>query len=274
MSLQLQKKFSRLKSIIASYRSVLVAFSGGQDSALLLKAASLALPPGKVLAVTAVSATYPEGELVQAKNLARRIGSRLKIIRTGELKDKRFTVNSTRRCYFCKQELFSRLIAIAGKNGLEAVLEAGSLSDNSDYRPGSAAGRRLGVKSPLAEAGFFKQDIRRLSKKLGLSSWDKPSMACLASRIPYGTGITAPLLKRVDRSETYLRSLGLGQVRLRHYGDTCRIETDAKEIPRLLSKRRNIVRRLKKEGYHYITVDLEGYRTGSLNEAVKRLRRL
>jgi uncharacterized protein len=265
-----QDKLNRLKRIISSYKSCIVAFSGGQDSAFLLKICALVLPPGKTLAVIAVSATYPKGELIKARILAKDIGARLKVIRTRELNNKKFTANSIARCYFCKQELFSKLIAIAKQNKLGFVLEASSLSDKADYRPGNTAKQELKIKSPLIEAGFSKKDICGLSKKLGLTSWNKPSLACLASRIPYGTKITAGLLKRIDQAEEYLIHLGFTRVRLRHYDKLCRIEVERKDFPRLLNKRCLIVERLKKLGYNYITVDLEGYRTGSLNEVIGR----
>jgi pyridinium-3,5-biscarboxylic acid mononucleotide sulfurtransferase len=266
----LQAKLERLKRIILAYKSTLVAFSGGQDSAFLLKVCAQVLPGDKVLAVTAVSATYPKGELDKAKVLAGQIGARLKVIRTTELNNRKFTANSIRRCYFCKQELFSKLIAVAKQNKLDFVLEASSLSDQSDYRPGSIAKRQLKIKSPLIEAGISKRDIRRLSKKLGLSSWDKPSLACLASRIPYGVKITSGLLKRIDQAEAYLNSLGFRQVRLRDYQALCRIEVEKSDLRRLFSKRQVIVNKLKDLGYNYITVDLEGYRTGSLNEVIRK----
>jgi len=266
----LQDKLNRLKRIILAYKSTLVAFSGGQDSALLLKICALVLPPDKILAVTAVSATYPQGELAKARILAKEIGVRFEVINTRELDNKKFVANPVKRCYFCKQELFSKLIAIARQNKLHSVLEASNLSDKKDYRPGNIAKRQLKIKSPLVEAGFNKEDIRRLSKKLGLSSWNKPSLACLASRIPYGTKITAGLLKRIDQAEVYLSSLGFKQVRLRHYNGLCRIEVDKKDIPRLLKKHQAVVERLKDLGYNYITLDLEGYRQGSLNEVIVR----
>ncbi len=266
----LQEKLNCLKRIILAYKSTVVAFSGGQDSAFLLKICALILPPDKILAVTAVSATYPQDELAKAKTLAKHIGARLKVIRTAELNNKKFTANSIARCYFCKQELFSKLIVIAKQNKLRFVLEASSLSDKKDYRPGNIAKRELKIKSPLSEAGFSKEDIRRLSKKLGLASWNKPSLACLASRIPYGVKITAQLLKRIDQAEAYLSSLGFRQVRLRHHNTLCRIEVDKSDICRLLDKRERIVERLKSFGYNYITLDLEGYRTGSLNEVINR----
>jgi uncharacterized protein len=263
-------KLDHLKCIVSAYKSVVVAFSGGQDSAFLLKICALVLPPDKIMAVTAVSATYPKIELAKAKILAKHIGSRLKVIKTSELNNKKFTVNSITRCYFCKQELFSKLIVIAKQNKLDFVLEASSLSDKLDYRPGNTAKQELKIKSPLIEAGFSKEDICRLSKKMGLSSWNKPSLACLASRIPYGVKITAPLLKRIDQAEEYLNSLGFRQVRLRHHNALCRIEVDKSDIRRLLNNRQMIVMRLKDLGYNYITVDLEGYRTGSLNEVINK----
>jgi pyridinium-3,5-biscarboxylic acid mononucleotide sulfurtransferase len=265
-----EKKFACLKRIISGYKSCVVAFSGGQDSAFLLKICSLVLPSDKVLAVTAVSATYPAAELAKAKILAKDIGIRLKVIKTAELRHKKFSANSIKRCYFCKKELFRKLISIARQKKLKYILEASSLSDKKDYRPGNAAKIELKIKSPLIEAGFSKKEIQALSKKLGLSSWNKPSLACLASRIPYGTKITAGLLKRIDQAEEYLLSLGLKQVRLRHYNGLCRIEVSKSDIQRLLNRRQAIVKRLKSLGYHYITLDLEGYRTGSLNEVINK----
>ena len=173
----LHNSLSRLKRIISGYKSCVVAFSGGQDSAFLLKICSLVLEPDKILAVTAVSATYPEAELGKAKVLAQDIGVRFKVIRTAELSNKKFTANSTKRCYFCKKELFTKLLDIARQNKLNFVLEASNLTDKKDYRPGNIAKEELRIESPLLKAGFSKGDIRRLSKKLGLSSWNKPSLA-------------------------------------------------------------------------------------------------
>lgn len=264
----LAKKFTFLKRIISKYKSAVVAFSGGQDSAFLLKVCSLVLPTEKIIAITAFSATYPQTELAKAKRLAKDIGVKLKVIRTAELSNKKFSTNSVERCYYCKKELFLKLLAIAKQNKLNFVLEASNLSDKSDYRPGNIAKKELKIESPLIKAGINKEDIRTLSKKLGLSSWNKPSLACLASRIPYGTRITPGLLKRIDQAEEYLTSLGFKQVRLRHYNGLCRIEVDKNNLARLLAKRRVIVDKLKSLGYNYITLDLEGYRTGSLNEVI------
>ena len=265
-----QKKLTSLKGIISGYGSCLVAFSGGLDSAFLLKVCSMVLPKDKILAVTAFSAAYPETELRQAKILAEDIGARHKVIKSAELNNKNFASNSVKRCYFCKKELFTKLISIAGSNKLNFVLDASNISDREDYRPGNIAKRELKIKSPLSEAGFSKEDIRKASRKLGLSTWNKPSLACLASRVPYGTKITPGLLKRIGRAEEYLIGLGFRQVRLRHYNGLCRIEVEKGDIRRLLSRREAIVNRLKSLGYDYITVDLEGYRTGSLNEVIDK----
>ncbi|MDD5108449.1 MAG: ATP-dependent sacrificial sulfur transferase LarE [Candidatus Omnitrophica bacterium] len=266
----LQDKLARLKRKIYGYKSCLVAFSGGQDSAFLLKICSSVLKSEKLLAVTAVSATYPKAELEKARILAKEIGVRLKIIRTAELSNKRFSANPAKRCYFCKKELFTKLIKIAKEHKLNFVLDASNLSDKLDYRPGNVAKEELKVESPLAQVGFSKKDIRNASKKLGLSSWNKPSLACLASRIPYGTRITAGLLKRIDQAEEYLNGLGFKQVRLRHYNGLCRIEVDKNDMIRLLKRHQQVVERLKDLGYNYITLDLEGYRTGSLNEVINK----
>jgi len=268
--MSLANKLVRLKRIISGHKSCVVAFSGGQDSAFLLKICSMVLPADKILAVIAISATYPESELAKAKILANDIGIKLKVIKTAELKSKKFTANSIKRCYFCKKELFTKLIGIAKQNKFNFVLEASNLTDKKDYRPGNIAKKELRIESPLLRAGLSKEDICKLSKQLGLSSWNKPSLACLASRIPYGTKITRGLLKRIDQAEVYLTGLGFHQVRLRHYDGLCRIEVEKEDISRLLDRRQAIVRRLKGLGYNYITLDLEGYRTGSLNEVINK----
>jgi uncharacterized protein len=262
-------KLSKLQQIIKGYGSCLIAFSGGTDSTFLLKVASMALPREKLLAVTAKSATYPRKELALALAAARSLGVKQKIIITDELQDKRFSLNPYNRCYFCKRELFRRLKAIAVKNKLKFVLDASNATDISDFRPGAKAKKELGVRSPLQEAGLTKDEIRALSRKLGLSTWNKPALACLASRIPYGTEITPSVLRRVDKGEEILRAFGFSQVRLRHYKGLCRIEVLRQELPRLIKLREDIVDKLKGLGYNYVTVDLEGYRTGSINEMIK-----
>ena len=245
--------------------SILVAYSGGVDSSLLLKVARDVLKD-KVLAVIADSQTYPKNELRFAKKMSRQMGAKFKVIKTNELKNEDFRRNSLNRCYFCKRELFSRLNSIAKVNRLKFIVDGSNLDDGKDFRPGSRAKKEFHVRSPLAEAGLTKQDVRSLSKYLNLVTWDKPSLACLASRIPYGTQIREENLLRIDQAEDFLKSLGFKQVRARDYNGLCRIEVDKKEIPELLTRRAFIVDRLKKLGYNYVTVDLEGYRTGSMNQ--------
>jgi len=265
----LEQKLTRLKKIILKYNSCVIAFSGGVDSTLLLKIASTILPRNKILAVTASSPTYPNEELQFSKNIARRLGVRHKTINAYELKNERFVSNPINRCYFCKKDLFRALREIATKFKLNFVIDGSSESDKKDFRAGNKAKEELKVRSPLQEAGLTKKDIRNLSKTLGLSTWDKPSLACLASRIPYGTEISPQILARIHRAELYLRKMGIKQVRLRHYNGLCRIEVAKKEIPFLISRRNQVVDKLKKLGYNYVTIDLEGYRTGSMNEILR-----
>lgn len=266
----IERKLNVLKEVISDCGSILIAFSGGADSTFLLKVALDVLPKNKVLAVTADSPTYPKEELLFSRNVAKILGARHRIIKTNELREKKFACNPVNRCYFCKSELFSRLKSIAAKLKLNVVADGTSISDKSDFRPGSLARQELKIRSPLSEAGLAKEEIRKLSKDMGLGTWDKPSLACLASRIPYGTRINPDLLEQVDRAEAYLRSLGFRQVRLRHYNGLCRIEVSKEDIRRLITKRVQVVDRLKKIGYNYVTVDLEGYRTGSMNEVIRR----
>jgi uncharacterized protein len=266
----INSKLSKLKQIIKGYSSCLVAFSGGVDSSFLLAVAATVLPRNKLLAVTADSPTYPCEELLGAKRIAQSLGVRHKVIKTNEFRDKKFISNPIDRCYFCKRELFAALNKIAKDNKLNFVLDASTISDKVDFRPGSLAKKELKVRSPLQEAGLTKVDIRSLSKKLGLSTWDKPSLACLASRIPYGIKISREILERVHKGEAVLKKEGFAQVRLRHYNGLCRIEVTKKDVPRLLVVRNRIVDRLKKLGYNYVTVDLEGYRSGSMNEVIRK----
>jgi uncharacterized protein len=239
------------------------------DSTLLLKVALDCLGRDKVLAVTAVSATYPPSELAAARAMARMLGARHKLIRTSEFTDRRFVANSLNRCYYCKSELFRQLKKIARRKGIAAVVDGSNLADQNDFRPGARAKQESGVRSPLEEAGFTKEDIRRQSQRLGLATWDKPAQACLASRVPYGTTLSPETLGRINQAEDYLRKIGFKQSRLRHYNGSCRIEVLKKDMPKLIHKRSLVVAKLKSLGYNYIAVDLEGYRTGSMNEVTK-----
>ncbi|HTZ10904.1 MAG TPA: ATP-dependent sacrificial sulfur transferase LarE [Candidatus Margulisiibacteriota bacterium] len=264
-----EQKISSLKKIISGYGSCLVAFSGGLDSTFLLKVASLVLPREKLLAVTANSATYPKKELVFSRSITQGLKVRHRVVNTQELKDRRFTSNPIERCYFCKLGLFKKLKKIASREGLKVVVDASNISDDSDYRPGRRALNELKVRSPLKEALLSKEDIRKLSKKLGLLTWNKASQACLASRVPYGRKITLRLLRRIEEAESLLGKLGFMQARVRDYQALCRIEVLKEEIPLFLKFREQVVDKMKKLGYNYVTLDLEGFRSGSINEVIR-----
>jgi uncharacterized protein len=265
----LQVKFEALKDILQKMESALVAFSGGVDSTFLVKVAQDVLGE-RVLAVLARSESYPERETQEAIELAKKLNVRCKVIRTRELDNSDFSKNPPDRCYHCKTELFSLLKDIAAAEGFSFVLDGSNFDDTGDYRPGLQACEELGIRSPLKEVGLGKEEIRALSKKLGLLTWNKPSMACLASRFPYNTEIDKVSLEQVAKAEEYLRFLGFSQVRVRHHGQIARIEVETGEIPKLLDPilRAKIVDNLKQLGYAYVTLDLAGYRTGSMNETL------
>ena len=265
-----EKKLTKLRTILQEMESAVVAFSGGVDSAFLLKMAVTELGTGRVLAATGQSPTYPAWELEEAERLARMLGVRQLIVATEELAKDEFAANPPARCYFCKQELFSRLRRIAGDEGLRHVLDGTNLDDLDDLRPGRQAARELGVRSPLLEAGLTKEDIRVCSREMGLATWDKPACACLASRFPYGTNITREKLRQVEEGEDYLRSLGFRQFRLRHHGAVVRIEIERDQMPLLLAKAGEVAWVLKQQGFNYATMDLDGYRTGSMNETLPK----
>lgn len=251
--------------------SVIVAFSGGVDSTFLLKVAHDVLG-SNVLAITAKSETYPASELKDAKYLAKLIGAKHKIIETKELENENFSKNPANRCYFCKKELFSKLkgiAAIAKREKINYVLDASNFDDLKDYRPGRMAAKELGVRSPLAEAKITKQEIRLFSKKLGLPTWAKPAQACLASRIPYGNKITEEELTKIDKAENFLRQLGLKELRVRNHGQIARIEVPQKHFQLVFKNNEKIAQKFKEIGFAYITLDLQGYRMGSLNEVLK-----
>ena len=246
--------------------SALIAYSGGVDSTFLLKVAHDVLGD-RAVAATASSPTYPSAEIEAAEELARAMGIRLIGVCTEELKNKAFAQNAPDRCYHCRIELFRKLKELAAQEGLNWVAHGANADDLDDYRPGQKAAEELGICAPLQEVGLTKAEIRELSKRLGLPTWDKPSFACLASRFPYGSPITPEVLAQVDQAEKLLRSLGFRQVRVRHHETIARIEADPEELPRLLEPnlRSQIADRLKELGYLYVTVDIEGYRTGSMN---------
>jgi len=261
----------KLKKILAKMGSALIAYSGGVDSTFLLKVASDTLGVKKVVAATAESLTFPSREIDSAKKMAKELEIKHIIIKTEELKNPKFINNPPDRCYWCKKELFLKLSMLAREHRLNYILDGSNYDDIRDFRPGMKAGEEFGVRSPLKEAGFTKGEIRRFSKRLGLPTWNKPSFACLASRFPYGTRITEENLAKVDTAEKFLRKFGISQVRVRHHNQIARIEIRKEDIPKLLEEklRKQVLSRFKKLGYSYITVDLEGYRTGSMNEVLK-----
>ena len=263
------KKFRNLKKILSEMESVLVAYSGGVDSTLLLRVAKDILGD-RVLAVTASSTVYPSEEIEQAKALAQNLKARHEIIETRELTNPKFVNNPKDRCYWCKKELFAKLTSIARENNLNYVLDGSNFDDLDDFRPGMEAARELGVRSPLQEAMLTKADIRSMSKRMGLPTWSKPSFACLASRFPYGMRITRENVITIDKAERFLKDLGFTQVRVRHHHPIARIEVPKTDIPKLLGDkpRSQILSYFKTLGYSYIAVDLEGYRTGSMNEVL------
>ncbi len=263
----LNKKLDRLKRIIKDMGSVLVAFSGGADSAFLLKVCKDVLTD-KAVAVTAKSPSFPGSELRKAKDLAKKISVRHIIIETDELSIREYRMNPVNRCYYCKTGLFSKLKKIAEQNKLNYVLDGTNYDDIQDFRPGRKAGIEQGVRSPLAEAEFTKKEIRKASKLLNLETWDKPSYACLSSRFPYGTEITKKRLKIIEKSEEIIKSLGIRQLRVRYHNDVARIEILKKDFPLAIKHSEMINSALKKLGFKYVALDLKGYRTGSMNEEI------
>ncbi len=264
MKSDLDDKLRALEVHLASLGRVVVAFSGGADSAFLTAVAHRTLGREQVHAVTAVSASLATDEAAECRVLAEEWGLRWTPVATDELANAAYRINDLDRCYHCKTELMEVVGPIAA--GEQAVVVLGvNLDDLGDHRPGQRAAAERGALFPLVEAGLSKSEIRTLSRQLGLRTWDKPAAACLASRLPYGTAVSVGVLSRVDRAESALRRLGFRQLRVRHYDDTARLEFDLDDLPAVLAQRSEIVAAMKGVGYRYVTLDLEGFRSGNLN---------
>ena len=260
-----EDKLKKLRDILLDMGRVVVAYSGGVDSTFLLRISRDTLGKENVLAVIAVSPTYPSWEWKEAVRRCEEMDVDYQVIHTEEWKDENFLSNPPERCYYCKKELFHKLKRIAEEQGDFRVVEASNVDDLKDFRPGMKAKEEMGVRSPLIEAGFTKKEIREYSRQLSLPTWNKPSFACLSSRIPYGERITREKVERIEKGEKFLKDIGFPQVRVRVHGEIARIEVEREYLERLLKERERVVNFFRALGFIYVTLDLEGYRSGSMN---------
>jgi uncharacterized protein len=261
-------KLESARAIVRDLSSVLVAYSGGVDSSLLLKLALDELGE-RAVAVLASSPAYPESEQEEARTLARKLGARLVEVSTNEVELEAYARNHPDRCFHCKEELFETLEPVRRDLGLDVIAYGATADDADDHRPGHGSAVRRGIRFPLLEAGMGKPQIRAAARRLGLPNWNKASFACLSSRIPHGTAVTVEALRQIETAESAIKALGFKQVRVRHHGDVARIEVEPAEITRLVSEREQVVEALRSAGYKFVSLDLEGYATGSLNRTWK-----
>ncbi len=265
----IMEKLNVLQNLISSFPNAVVAFSGGVDSTFLAVMVHRILGE-RCLAVTAVSPTYPASQLEEAKELAAQFGFPHRIIHSNEFEDPNYISNPPERCYFCKLSLFGELDRIVKEMSFAVIFDGANYDDLADYRPGHRAADKMGVRRPLQEAGFTKAEIRELSKKMGLPTWQKPAYACLASRIPYGRIITAEALSRIDQAESFLISLGFKEIRVRDHFPVARLEFGISELERAWEHRSQIASKLRNFGFPYVTIDLDGFRSGSMNDVLPK----
>ncbi len=272
MDKPLADKYQRLRNATAAMRRVVVAFSAGVDSTVVLKVSRDVLGRENVLAATGVSPSLAARELQSVRDLAALMDCQLELVDTREMDDPNYAANPTNRCYYCKSELFCKLSELARARGYEAVLNGNNQDDTGDYRPGSQAAAEWNVRAPLQECGMTKAEVRQLARHLELPNWEKPALACMASRLPYGTPVTIASLTQVEKAEAFLYDRGFANFRVRHHQNLARIELPVADLPRLISEplRSELVGHFKQLGYHYITMDLQGFRSGSANEVLKK----